>query len=406
MALFAFRSPFKAVIVGLVLFSAYGAYEYVVIARNYGLAALVMFAIAALYNRVSNTLWLGVLLALLCNTNVPSVILAASFLSFRLIEMLVQRSTMAVRDWQTFFGNAAIAAFGAWLCFIAVYPTVHDAAVSKNFGSLTVGKLVEALLDNEKSFGNLGMPHSLLLGIICLGLARWPSALISAFVAFFTLKMFFFFVYLSYFRHEVLFIIFLLSLHWIVAEGNGGHPVQKDWARKLTLFGQWAFVSLLASQSLLVLKPIYYQIADIPRSRSADVAALLQRPELSNAIVMGDPDVILEPLAYYVDNPLWHLRQERFGQVVQLTHNGRSDLTLDEILADAQRLHDASGRPVVFLFRLRLRMLPRSRYKVLFSHTTTITPESELRFRNSTRLLASYPRAGTDESYDVFVYHR
>src|SRR5437868_4176867 len=44
MGLFAWRAPFRIWVVALVLFSLFGAFEYVVVARNYGLAALVMFA--------------------------------------------------------------------------------------------------------------------------------------------------------------------------------------------------------------------------------------------------------------------------------------------------------------------------------------------------------------------------
>lgn len=406
MVVLAFRSPFSTLIVGLVLFSKYSAYEYVVIARNYGLAALIMFLIAAFYSRVSGKLWFGLLLALLCNTNVASAILAAAFLLFRMVEMLGRRSAMSGRDWKIFCGNAAIAAFGALLCFITVYPTAQDAAVSENFGTLTASKLLAALWDSEEGFWHLGVPHPLLLLICCAGLARWPAALVSAVASFLALKMFFYFVYPSHYRHEVLFVIFLLSLYWIVAEGAGGRQIQKASAKHLALVGQWAFVCLLVAHSLLLLRPIYNQVSDKPRSRSAELAALLQQPELRTAIVMGDPDVILEPLPYYVDNPLWLLRQQKFGQVVQLSLNGRRELTLDQILADARRLHQASGRPVVMLFRMRLRILPKRRQLVLFKNATIITPESERRFRSSTRLLASYPLAATDESYDVFVYPR
>ena len=85
MTIFAFFSPFRLFIVALGLFSLLGAFDYVVVARNYGIGALVMFALAALYGRVRNTLWLGFILAIMCNTNVPSCMLAAAFLLFRLV---------------------------------------------------------------------------------------------------------------------------------------------------------------------------------------------------------------------------------------------------------------------------------------------------------------------------------
>src|SRR4051794_10337439 len=105
MALLTFFSPFRLVTIALVLFSGYGAFEYVVIARNYGIAALVMLGLAALYTRIKDTLWFGLILAVLCNTNVPSCILAAAFLLFRFVEMLSDGSRPGRRDWFIFAGN-------------------------------------------------------------------------------------------------------------------------------------------------------------------------------------------------------------------------------------------------------------------------------------------------------------
>ena len=88
MAIFAFYSPFRLVHHRPRSVQPAGAFDYVVVARNYGIAALVMFVLAALYGRVRNSLWLGFILAILCNTNVPSCMLAAAFLLFRFVEML------------------------------------------------------------------------------------------------------------------------------------------------------------------------------------------------------------------------------------------------------------------------------------------------------------------------------
>ncbi|MDQ3144143.1 MAG: hypothetical protein M3Q57_04610 [Pseudomonadota bacterium] len=406
MGVFVFRSPFRTIIVGLVLFSLYGAFEYVVVARNYGLSAFVMFVIAALYHRIKGTLWFGLLLLILCNTSVLSCILAAAFLLFRVIEAMGERPTMTRRSWSVMFGNMVLAAIGAWICFRTVYPTFNDAAVSSNFGTFTADKLIDALLDWKKGFWNLGLPHPLLALVFCFSLIRRPAAFCAAIAGFIALKMFFYLVYLSYYRHEILFVVFLLALHWMVAKGAGGHDSERPATKYVQFAGQWAFVSLLFSQSLLLLRPIYEQIVGVPYSRSADVAELLKRPELSGAIIMADPDTMLEPLPYYVENPLWMLRQERFGKVVQLTRNARRELSLDDILADAARLHRASGRPILYLSHLRLRSLSKGRQMVLFSHATIVTPENVRRFRASTRRVASFDRAATGESYDVFVYPR
>src|SRR5690349_362816 len=176
MAVMTFLAPFRTIIIALILFSFWGAFEYVVVARNYGISALVMFALAALYPRVKNSLWLGVILLILCNTNVPSCILASAFLLFRFVEMLTDEMRPNRRDLLVFAGNAALSALGAYLCFRTVYPTFNDAAVSRNLSDLGIVNIGRALIDNEWGFShlvlgtNVPLPlDAMLLAISCLG---------------------------------------------------------------------------------------------------------------------------------------------------------------------------------------------------------------------------------------------
>ncbi|HZC37488.1 MAG TPA: hypothetical protein VE221_02305 [Sphingomicrobium sp.] len=406
MAVFAFWSPFRLFVIALVLFSLFGAFDNVVVARNYGIAALVMFALAALYGRVRNSLWLGVILAILCNTNVPSCLVAAAFLLFRFVEMLTDQSTPTRREWLIFAGNAALAAVGAMLCFVTVYPTFNNAAVSANASELGAANLLAALIDAKKGFSHLIFGPLLLL-VSCVGLIRRPAALFAAIAGLLGLKLFFYFVYPSSYRHEALFVVFLLSLYWMTGKGAGGSWLRRPQLDLVQLLGTLAFIGLLAMQTVLLIAPIKFQVAGIPYSRSADVARLLRKPELSGAIVMGDPDTVLEALPYYVDNPLWFLRQQRFGKVVRLSENARRNLSLDDILADAERLHRQTGRPVVFLSVPSIEAGKELRARVMYDDVTFGDRDGVNRFLSSTRLVASLrPSWGNGEDYDVYVYPR
>jgi hypothetical protein len=203
-----------------------------------------------------------------------------------------------------------------------------------------------------------------------------------------------------------LFIVFLLSLYWMIANGAGGEASRKWRMGSVQALGTGALVVVLAVQTVNLAKPVLAQLTGVPYSRSADVAALLRRPELSGAIVMADPDTMVEPLAYYVSNPFWLLRQQRFGRVVPLTSNGRSELSLDEIITDAERLHRQSGRPVVFLSHLELQDVRAERRVSMYSNTTLLTPESVRRLRSSARLLARLRPAMSDEEYEVYLFPR
>src|SRR6185437_5939454 len=348
MAMVAFFSPFRLWIVAMVLFSGYGAFEYVAIARNYGIAALVMLGLAAVFGRVRNSLWFGAILILLCNTNVPACLLAAGLLLFRFVELFGSGAGPNRRELLVFAGNAVLALVGAFLCFVTVYPTFNDAALSSNAGHFGPGSLVAALVDDHRGFSHIVLGPAA-LAISCLAFVRRPAALAAAIFGLIALKLFFYFIYGSLYRHEVLYLFFLLSLFWMTAEGAGGNWAEKRWMDPLQLCGAWAFVAVLAASTVVLLSPVHEQLEGKPYSRSADVAKLLQRPELSGAIVMADPDTMLESLPYYVDNPLWMLRQQRFGKVTRLSENARHDLTLDDVLGDARLLHGGTGRLIVFL---------------------------------------------------------
>lgn len=413
MAVLTFFSPFRTVIVAAVLFSFYGAFEYVVISRNYGISALVMFVLAALYPRTRNSLWFGLIILILCNTNVPSCFLAAAFMLFRCVEMLTDGTRPTRRDWLIFGGNCVLAALGAFVAFRTVYPTFNDAAVSSHLAHFGPVSIVQALTDSEWGFGHLGFElpwavplNAILLALACLGFARRPAALAASLAALLGLKIFFYFVYYSYYRHEILYLTFLLSLFWMVAQGAGGRWSERPWQVPARFIGTAVFAAILVMQTTRVIAPIHIQLMGLPFSRSADAAALLKRPELSGAIVMGDPDTMLEPLRYYVDNPIWFLRQRRFGNVVQLSKNSRHVLSLTDVLADAQRLHQQTGRPVVFLSHVQLQDKKVEKSAVMFRDGTILRPDDVRRFWASTRLIARLRPSASDEDYDVYVYPR
>ena len=87
-ALLIFRSPFPRPVVAALAFSALFSFEYAVMARNYGLSALLLFLIAEAYktHREKGVL-LGALLFLLANTNVFGALMTGAFLLFWLLDI-------------------------------------------------------------------------------------------------------------------------------------------------------------------------------------------------------------------------------------------------------------------------------------------------------------------------------
>ena len=90
--LIVWRSPFPRPLIGLILASHFFIYDFSVMARNYGIGMLILFALAVAYPRCRGRgVALGALLFLLANCNVIATILAGAFLIFWFVEIFWKR---------------------------------------------------------------------------------------------------------------------------------------------------------------------------------------------------------------------------------------------------------------------------------------------------------------------------
>jgi hypothetical protein len=417
MAILALKAPLRLSTIAIIMFGGFGLFEYVVDARNYGLSMLVLFAIAALYPRYRDrSVAIGCLLALLCNTNVPATFLAAGLLGFWLVELVSEEGLRWTPKHSWFAANVAIALVGLALCFVQVFPTVHDAA--PNPAPITLAAVVDALVSPATAFPDLAtrtfeeswlrvpLLTILLVGMI-LGLVRRPAALLSGLAVFLIFELFLRLVYLGSYRHHGLLIMFFVTLYWLVAAGRGGQwrgGLDGRFWRGLATAGGAAFSLLLALQLSNSMLWTRAAVAGVPESRVRDLAQLLDREGLGDAILVAVPDILLEPLPYYADNPIYLLREQRFGSVVRFTRDARLHLDLDIVLAEARALNERFGRPVVIVLHHRLDPAePAYRVQEQYAGSFTSTPQSVARFLASTRRLASFEPATSDESYDVYL---
>nr|WP_314443768.1 hypothetical protein [uncultured Sphingomonas sp.] len=406
------RGPFRLGMLALIAFSLHLGFEYTVLARNYGISALIMLAIAAWWSRIRDSLWLGVLLLLLCNTNVPSVFVAGALAFYRMLELWEVQHSLAAPEWRRFLLNIVLLALGTLLCFVAVYPPANDAAASSGSAPFTIPNLLAALFTAERSFIAIGFGSKSLVGamvVLCsllLFLDR-RKALAAAVVALVTLKLFFFFVYPGYYRHSSLFFILMITLAWIEA----GKGWVRDWKtgdpRPALLLGTTAFAVLMAMQTVRYLAyPIRNLVEDRPYSHAADLARILARPELRGATLMIDPDTMGEAVVFQTGRPFWLTRQDRPATVTPLSMTGNKRLTLDRLLEQAETIRRRTGRPVVIALALDLEKTRSGTYDMMYQDYTLLTPASVDRFKTATRKEASLRRGGGDEEYDVYIYPR
>lgn len=424
-----FRLELPRPVMLLALFGNFSIFEYAAMSRNYGISMLFVFLIVVIWEkRKSNGLLLGLLFALLANTNVHSVILIGGFFTYWFFDLIQERPRPTFESCRAFSTSVVIAAIGVILCILTVYPTFNDAATLDLGGQNPVSLALRAILAPGSNFVafypayvlNLMRVHPALYGIFVslmsvllygslLGLVNRPPAMIAAGGVLLGLCLLFTFVYPGGYRHQALWLVFMLAMTALTSRSPHRAPViaGNDAASRVVRIGQLCFLIVLSLQVVSGLEKVYQTfIADIPMSRSKDFGALMQsRPDLKDAIIIADPDYLVEPLPYYISNRAYLMREERFGNTVRFTRNARLSLSLADILQTANHLRQSEGVPVVILLSQRLDQItaPLS-VRESYVWELSLTPENISAFRSATSLLKRFgPTAGSDETFDAYL---
>ncbi len=430
------RSPFSLPILAVILMSAFSVYEYSVMARNYGISMLLLFLFAVFYERHRDRdCLLGVLLFLLANCNVPSAVDVGGLLLLWFVDVLSCETTDRPRRIQIFLCNASLAALGVVTCFVTVFPTFNDSAIIDMHG-VTIKTLMKGLFLPSLQFRDscalpgagrlmkvvpsLGKPlvvlQSLILFGSTLGLIRRIGAFLAALTTLVGFSLYFVVIYPGEYRHQALWLVFMICSYWLAAPRDaqgefGSHASLRPFVRCLATGGTALFVFVMLLQLPASARKIF-RVMSAPAAaldnRNDNIGSILAgHPELHEAVVIADPDFLLETLPYYVSNPTYLMREQRYGNVVHFTRKAQLDLSLGDVLTNARRLREETGRPVVILLSHQIDpSLPTQVSEEGYDWKFTITPEQARAFQLSTHFIARRPPAETTEEYDAFVMDR
>ncbi|WP_294240080.1 hypothetical protein [uncultured Sphingomonas sp.] len=412
MALLCFATRLSWPILALVLFSGFGAYGYSVVARNYGLSLLLMLLFAERYpawrdKGLLRAARLGAILALLCNANVHSVLIAGGLLLFWLAEILLGDHGLRRRRLPAWGIAALLVLLGAGIAVWSVYPSVEDlpGAVPGRWPAILV-QLIPGIAF-ARIFGNFLTPWPVMLAAALLVpgslalFARRPAALIAAVVTTALLQLLFVFVYSGHYRHVALLIPFLLVLHLMtahVSRRGGRYGVRAE------RWGKIAFLLLLLGQWPATARAVVQSWRGQPESEAAALGRLLHRPDLSDAILLAEPDFLIETLPYYGLPNGYSMRQGRFATLVPLRLADSAPMSPTRLLEAAKALGRARRRPVVILMTEPLdagapgRTIDRGPFGPLRLEQAEVR-----RFLSATERLARLRGASGDENYDVFL---
>lgn len=414
-ALLLFRSPFPLILTVLIIAGDACVYEYSVMARNYGISALLLFVIAANFQAWRTRGYLiGGLLFILANTNVIAAIMTGAFLLFWFLDLLEERVMRSVPSLTNFFVNAVIATAGLIVCGITILPTFNDAAVADLSMNSPVELAFGALFNPASTTPGalfLGVPTpigSLILFGAILGLLARPAAFIAAFVSLLAFSLFSNLASAGSERHALVWFCFCLSLYWIswdrIADCFSGKLALRSNA--IIRFGCGLLVIMACLQVSLGFNKAALAIGGSRvESRSADLARLIRsRPELAKATIIAEPEYLAEALPYYIDNPIYLTREHKFGTYVRFTKKGKLATDLGETLKTGQDLRAQTGSPVVILMQHKLkRIVPDQIYREGYNWTFRASRQQIDDFLSSTTLLAEFGPANYFETYDVYL---
>jgi hypothetical protein len=412
-AVFMRYAPFPLWLRSLFIFCALPLYEYSVMARNYGVSMLLLFVAAALYpTRNAHPYRLAIVLALLANAHVHAAILAGLIAAAWAWDLVADQITgRTPAGWARYLPLAVVAA-GSLFCFVFTVPrentNLTDVREVNGIGEVLTA-VRGAVLRPDETFAAL-IPTwvrpkiaVLLLYAAIGGLLMRPNLLLAAFGAQVAFGVFYRLVYPGWYRHQGLHLLFLVALYWILI--RTAPPAAWTGLRRAAFRGGLFGAVLLLLAFDLWRMPVAV-LADIRGTRSASpqlAAFLAGSPQYHNAIIVPEPDFMLESLPYYSDATIYLPREGRYGNTVAWTTDSRAQMTLGELLRIGRAVQADSGRPVLLVLAPLDLDRGSGERKYLYGKVFTWTRAELDELRNTTTQVALLEASETDEDYQVFA---
>jgi hypothetical protein len=366
---FARSAPFPTWVRSLFCFGYFPLYEYGVIARNYSLGVLFLFAAAALFHRRREHPWLvGILLALAAHTSMHALLVAAA------VAVGIFGEPVVSPDSRTSFSTATktfcLALAGIGLAVFRLVPPA-DSGFAEEWtlhwdrihAEQVLGVFSQALLPipgGRFVWGELwletGSHHfsplvaAVFLAFVVFYLAHRRVGLL-VFAAGSTALFAFFYVKLggSIRHHGFLFMNLVLAL-WlaeVVANEHEGDASERSSGNlRHTVFGCVA-AAVLGTQVVAAAIAVGQDVT-LAFSGGRATAALLVERGLDRLPLVGDLDISMSSVLGYLDQrTMYYPRGSRFGSFVVLDLGRRGLKISDENVFDAARELAQTNRSAV-----------------------------------------------------------
>lgn len=391
------------------------SYEYSVVTRNYGISMLLFFLFAALYPKKSERpLCLAFVLAALANSNAHSCILAALLTALWFWDDVVAGRHLLSRRKISYLAVALVIIGGGIVSAVAIsFPSPETSVTGVH--SLTASEVLNAFWANIRHpgenypnlFAEMGILfRDLLLWLLVAGLLIRPFAAALLLTGTVLLGTFFSVVYMGFLRHEGIVLIFAISLYWIVSEqlrSQARIEQRKTFNLLNKISVNFVLSAVLAIQLLLSATSIKADIVNEMSSSKGFGKFLKTSPYFREALIVGEPDYLLESLSYYASNRIYIPREGKWRNHVMFTRANKERLSLGELLNVARQIRYYERKPV--LIALGHFDLDMTGGEIAYSYNKIFSWSSaELAdFRNGTVKVTEFKSAETDENYEIYL---
>ncbi|MEM6254332.1 MAG: hypothetical protein AAF821_15550 [Cyanobacteria bacterium P01_D01_bin.156] len=350
-------SPFTHWQKWLMTFGYLPFYEHLLIARNYAVAMLLLFAICALWPQRQRAYWpLAGLLVLLANSNVYALLIAIALALTLGVELLFEVKLR--RNWLDVIVSAAviIAGFGLALYFILPPSDVASQALGDYTNGIDIRQLLKAIgrifggyyiiIPNGARYLDLSVCGAIAL-ISCFWVSRRllnkPYALIFYLSGNGILLAFTYAKFMpSAMRHYGNFYLILIAALWLANHYPASPQLTKrlfpnNWQTPNLKWFNRIFTTILIAH---LLGGIFLFSTDlnIPYSASRKAAAYMRQANFQGEFIVASRDAQMASLSGYFGQPFYFPERQAIGSYTLFFKGIRREVTQPEVIQQIQEL--------------------------------------------------------------------
>lgn len=357
--IFLFFSPYGTWQKALFIFGYLPFYEYAVFARNYGISMLFMFAFTAIYSSVKyRPVLLSIILFLLANTNIHSLIIVMLFCAIWIYEkkqIIFRLDNIKMTIWHVI--ALLIISIGVIFCISTTVPEATSLVTKEISFQLEVRdfvhKVFSAMVYPGEPFNSLfrdPLLKALIPFLLIASLMPSPHRALSLYLGFIAFSLFFLVIYPGSIRHQGILYCFILCLLWMHQKDAENKYFGSERLKSFLFKLQYWTLNLLLIVQLYAGSKHVLKDVNTPLSSSKDFSEFVMSiPAYNNALIVGEPDVLLESLHYYLPNSTYLLRETKFKRYVSFTTEAKRNYSMHELLADVENLSADKNVPILVL---------------------------------------------------------